>query len=198
MKGITLSRHTRLYRITALFLLCVMMLRSSSWCQAALPPLSDDELESYSTIHVIATVVNAKSYIKRNSFHSKDKIHELEVELDQVFKGDNLKPSDHHDVTCWEVYRRPFGWAGPGGHDSIPGLCHVAEFWLTDDWEPLEPNGVKTIRVNETCSEENSQNEDDECGCNSRFFIIRLLCRIFMSLLLNFPIQLSNASIVSL
>lgn len=115
---------------------------------AALPPQTSEELESQAGHVVLGKVVNITSQVVPVK-NGLNRAYKIEVSVDTVEKGD-LSSGQIVEVHCKKTLRRPNGWAGPQGQNSIPKKDESVRIYLRRTQEGrleiLEPNGWEPLK----------------------------------------------------
>lgn len=120
----------------------VLILGLALMVRAALPPLSQQELNERATDVVAATIMNVKSSVEEVP-EGEDRVYQLNIRVDEARKG-MLRSGLTVTVIARQTGRRPEGWTGPQGQNEIP--AEGARVWLylheeQNQFFLLEPNG---------------------------------------------------------
>ena len=79
-----------------------------------------------------------------------DQHYAIEVAVKSVKKG---KAEKTIFVKAWQARKRPDGWVGESGHDTIPSPGQTVRLYLkggNGSYEPLKPNGIEVIKLKKT------------------------------------------------
>jgi len=144
-------------RITAL----TIVLLTASWSAAERVPLDPEQLKKEST-HIVTGVIKAKYgrdvESKLYGAGSVETQYVVEIEIDAIEKGDELKPKDFVYGRCWRLKKHgALGLVpGPSGH-SIPDEGQRVRVYLArGKYSPtgqndrgfavVYPNGFETLK----------------------------------------------------
>lgn len=107
---------------------------------AALPPLSNDDLNTMAAHIITGRVVSVDRQLGQEREGYRDDAFHIRIQLSQPASG-SLQAGDIVVVTTWQAAARPLGWAGPSGQYDIPRVGQDGVFYLNADLVMLNPNG---------------------------------------------------------
>lgn len=131
--------------LKALIIFGAMFLGLST--NAAIPPLSDEDREAYSS-HIITGVVETISVaIQQNGYHISDKIYTVTLIPTQVEKGDDN--TTRISFTFWKAFTRPAGMCGPIGQYGMMKVGDQIRVYMQKNegntYQLIEPNGFDVL-----------------------------------------------------
>lgn len=113
---------------------------------AALPPLSQEDREAYSS-NIITGVVVDMTMRAEAGYRSVDNIYTVTLASTSVEKGDDM--SSLIKFSFWRAFSRPEGWCGPGGQYGMMKIGDTVRAYILkndeDNYELIEPNGFDKL-----------------------------------------------------
>lgn len=124
-----------------------LLLGITSSVEAALPPLSDQELSDTAELIITGEVIASRVLVHRKPGSSIYMVR-LAASVNEIEKGQELLESSRSiDIRCWRM--RKTNLVGPSGHSNIPADGSSFRMWLKKNdegqWTPLEPNGIELL-----------------------------------------------------
>ena len=134
-------------RLGFLLLLVAVPASIVNQANAALPPLSPDELQRRAEVVVVGTVNEVTVTATETKSQFSNWIVKIDATVERADKGSTaIQMGKTLRVECWSLKQRPYGWVGPSGHYNIPAKGARFRMWLTrneaGNWSPLTPNGI--------------------------------------------------------
>ena len=134
-------------RLAFLLLLAAVPASIVNEANAALPPLSPDELQRRAEVVVVGTVNEVTVTATQTKSQFSNWIVKIDATVERADKGSTaIQMGKTLRVECWSLKQRPYGWVGPSGHYNIPAKGARFRMWLTrneaGNWSPLTPNGI--------------------------------------------------------
>src|SRR4051812_1472277 len=97
----------------------IAVLAAATIILGALPPRSKEDLEKTATDIVIGEVKQVYTAVRENKPGMVDTLYCFEISVSKVEKGDRGKEGKVLMARAWKPEKRPPGWAGPQGQNTI-------------------------------------------------------------------------------
>jgi hypothetical protein len=127
----------------------VALLVAAAAASAAIPKLSPDELKERATHIVVGDVRAVYSAEVGDRPDYSDRKFCIELTPSAIEKGEGLKEGRVHYARTWKPGKRPQGWTGSQGQNTIPQPRQQVRLFLRESkdggLDVLDPNGVEVM-----------------------------------------------------
>ncbi|MDG2384511.1 MAG: hypothetical protein P8N76_22775 [Pirellulaceae bacterium] len=134
---------------------CIMLFLFAVELQAALPPMSQEELEKESKYIVSGDVISVTSRLTNSKVERafgihRDRIYTIKLKVSAIMKGAGVKPGQVITVEAWQPAVRIPPIPGLQGNVPIPDKGDKVTVYVSekskDKFKPFMPNGI-TIKT---------------------------------------------------